>query len=71
MTDTVTRLLALADRYASSPYRENTESDKRHRKTSRQALQDELTRVFTTTHPAPEGFYQGSIADMILEEQLK
>ena len=62
MTDTVTRLMGLIEAYRTAGGREEHWARK-------DALEAELVRLFTTTHPAPEGFYQGSIADMILKEK--
>ena len=45
MTDTVTRLMGLADEYAGSASR--CEQPAEHTERKRQALQDELTRLFT------------------------
>lgn len=49
MTDTVTRLMGLADDYALRNYHHD---DPDSREAARQALQDELTRMFT---PLSEG----------------
>lgn len=65
MTDTVTRLMGLADAFATAV----AQQGEAHDRIARDALQDELTLLFITVDPAPEGFYQGSIADMITKEK--
>lgn len=69
MNDTVQKLMSLVQAYASDYAHAlmvtGVGSDPRD---SRKALEDELTRLFTTGSPPPEGFYQGSIVDMVRQD---